>query len=203
MFRLSDRGPPPNCPHTVCLAEDPAESGYAWHAEHPACFGHVLEIPLPAKIVGIALDGRMEAVEPGQLPATASAIDEILCLVKIKQEAQFSFERLFVRTCLICQKNHWQRAYCAVAAARFIHPDAVCALREARVPKRFLIQQWIRNGYASDPTPEPSDKKTKTRLAAKERNLPVWVRDEARTLQAQLAFASRWRVKQAQLRLNG
>jgi len=196
MFSLSATRPA--WPHVACVSEDPAKSGFAWHAEKPACFTASVmgagEIPLDAQVVGIAIDGRGQP-QNGEASGidVISGIEQILAVSFVFKNARRSFSKLFSRKCIHCGKNHFAMAHAAVHAERFVHPDAIDALRAARVPKRYLLYPWIR----SPQDPEDVDllpKGTQRKL----KNLPFWQNDQELTRRAQLAFASRWTIRREQ-----
>jgi hypothetical protein len=190
MFVLAEQSPePPEWPHVVCIASDPQESGFAWHTDtfkRPCFTGGILrhpgELPLPASTVSIAIDGQGPTGE-------AAGVDQILSIYEVYRLAPRGFQHLFARECSVCRKNHSARAYFAVTAKeRYIHPGAIEALREAHVPSCYMVQPWIRK---EDET-EADIAKIK---ATKKKSLPVWLNNRERTLNAQLAYASRWRIR--------
>lgn len=171
---LSDGAEPPPWPHIIC-----AGSGYAWHDDEDRRACYVGEVGVDAPVVAAAIDGR-------DLPG----VDRLLAVARMREEAPGSIIRAFRVSCPVkgCGGNHLERAERAMRALkRYVHPEAIDALRIARVSERILCEPRIRRKGTEE----------RDRKGAKRDRLPVWVGDPERTRIAQIAFASQYAAKRS------
>ena len=133
-----------------------------------------------------------------------SGIDAMLAISDIATDFPGTVARIFRRECQVCGCNHLERANQILRAVPFVHPKAVSAIREARIPERYLMAPLFQEDLAC--LPKDSEKlrtlvghpqfgKLAKRALRLRDNLPVWRKDPDRTRLVQIAFAHAYRLK--------
>lgn len=162
----------PSFPHVIC------EGGFAWHDNDRmrACF--VGDVSADVVLVDMAINAIGDRSRPHANPTPA--IDRLLAISDLRRATTGTvMRRLFRDNCPNCGANHWEVARQSVRAVdRFIHPDAVSALRAARVPIARLRFPDVRAPGAT-----------------KKLGLPVIPGDPDGTRLAQIAYAARFAVE--------
>lgn len=187
----------PQWPHIVCAGDaNLSGRGWAWHdAENRRrCYAMTGGLAASAIVVAAAIDGH-----------TLPGVDKILAIATLSEEIPGLMKRVFRRECAACKRDHYQRAQWALMAVKYIHPDAVSALRRANVPERLMREPLIREVgarlpedpeeikrlLANEDTDHELAKKVK-RAIRRAHNLPVWLNDPERTRLAQIAYARQY-----------
>jgi hypothetical protein len=186
-------GSPPSHPHLLCAgAADLTGRGWAWHDDprRRGCFSDDRDVAASAEVVS-------RAIGP-------SGIDAMLAMADIARDYPGTIPRIFRRECTFCGANHLERAKQCLRAVGFVHPKAVSAIREARVPERYLMDPLFQEEIAVLPKDVEKLRGLVTdrhlgRLAKRalrlRNNLPVWKRDPDRTRLVQIAYAHAYRLK--------
>lgn len=170
----------PTWPHIICAgAADLSGRGWAWHDDESRrpCF--VAEVAAPADLVAAAIDGRELA-----------GIDRLLAIARLREEIPGGLQRVFCKECPACGGNHLERAARAIRAVKLIHPDAIEALRQAKVPESLLCEPYRRKKGAQGAV-DPAKGERQSRA----KGLTVWLGDFERTRLAQIAFASQYALR--------
>jgi hypothetical protein len=171
---LNDGANRPDFPHVVC------SDGYAWMDEEArrACYSTSLAVS--AIIVAQAID------PPPDLPSIDRAI-------AVAQMTERQLRKLFLPDCGACGADHYQIALRLVRIVReFVHPEAIIHLREARVPECLLRRpHYLDDDHGPPPNASPKELRSYEETS---RLIPIWRKDPARTLAAQIAWSMQYQL---------
>lgn len=159
----------PAGPHVIC------DGGFAWHDNDRmrACF--VGDVSADVTMVDMAINAVGDRTRP-QANLTP-AIDRLIAICDLRNATtSLVMRRLFREECPNCGANHWEVIRQSVRAVeRFIHPGAIEAIRNARVPVVHLRFPDVRSPGAT-----------------KRKGIPVIPGDDEGTKLAQIAYAMRF-----------
>lgn len=190
-FLLEEEGVvKPSHPHIVCAGGPELEGrGWAWHDDLRCqlCYSGT-EVAAPAPMVSAAMNGQ-----------ELTGIDRLLAAAVLKQEIGMAIWRIFQKVCPVCGKDHRERVDRSCRIMKYIHPDAVPFLREARVPESHIRtpRQIKKGSRAADLELEEQAKKLgpkelkvfRRNQTRRNKSIPVCIGDPDRTRAAQIAFA--------------
>jgi 8-oxo-dGTP pyrophosphatase MutT (NUDIX family) len=159
----------PAGPHVIC------EGGFAWHDNERMRRCFVGDVSADVALVDMAINAIGDKTRPNA--NLTPAIDRLVAICDLRNATTgLVMRKLFRAKCPNCGSNHYEVVRQSVRAMEhFIHPGAVDALRNARVPVVHLRFPDIR-------TPGSTNRK----------GIPVIPGDDEGTRLAQIAFALRF-----------
>lgn len=128
----------------------------------------------------------------------------MLAITELAKVSPGCIGRIFRKECPACGGNHYERASQILRVVKYIHPDAISAIREARVPERYLTAPFFADAAVeipSDPAEldralkDPKFGRALRRTMRLRYHLPVWRNDAAKTRLVQIGYAHKYRLK--------